>query len=61
MRKPIKKLYRLTPSNNEIKRVEMEIYKHNKYGCKLFKDAIPYLKGLKRAKELVKVVNQLRC
>ena len=49
MKKPIRKLYRLTLLNEEIKRIECLIYKgiDDTEGMKSF------LQGLKRAKELV--------
>jgi len=52
MRKPIRKLYRLTPLNEEIKEIEAKIYK----GEGSEEDNI-YLRGLKKAKELVKLNN----
>jgi len=53
MRKPIRKLYRLTPLNNEIKIIEAKIYKNE-----ATKEDEFYLKGLKRAKELVKIIKE---
>ena len=53
-RKTIRKLYRITPLNEEIKRIEMDIYKEETYnGAKVGELTRAYLSGLKTAKLLV--------
>jgi len=57
-RKPVRKLYRLTPLNTEIKKLEAKLYKRDYADDQELSHLMSVLLGLKTAHKLVKNSNQ---
>lgn len=54
--KKIKRMLRLTPLNEEVKRIEVKLYKNDYRDEKELIYLQNYLEGLKKAHDLVKII-----